>query len=350
VDYLQINLILLSKNKTRPVLKQNVFILAFFIKQLQMIYMKKLKILGSLILLVCNHFVYSQSDCEKEKQDLAQIVSGQYNCEINTIEYGGTGDFIKSSGTVTITKIGENKIKVSCGSNSFTINSLSTEGNTVILGDEPSSDNNGTKAIHLSIYEKPALISGRSSNGTSEAEKKSWNFEGVSSDNNKPESLSDEPACREIYLSPGVEFGGKVIKKRDFALCIIGKANAATGTLAVKQAADEQQFSNVLVLETPFPEDEAWKNNAYEVQTKRYWEETNKPFIDEAIALNAEIRWINDPRLDKNKYAEKPQGAQFNTTKDGKNITKVLSYTHFEYQYLLSKGYVLDSTTGLMKK
>jgi hypothetical protein len=334
-------------------MKTQRFYTGFFglkLSNLQIKLMKKLRLLVNLLTLVCGYFAYSQSDCEKEKQDLAQIVSGQYKCEINTIEYGGSGDFVKSSGTVTITKIGENKIKVSSGSNSFTISTLSVEGNTVILGDEPSSDNNGTKAIHLSIYEKPATITGRSSNGTSEAEKKSWNFEGVSSDSNKPESLSDEPACREIYVSPSVEFGGKVIKKRDIALCIIGKAKIGTGTLAVKQAADEQQFSNVLVLETPFPEDEAWKNNAYEVQTKRYWEETNKPFIDEAIAQNAEIRWINDPRLDKNKYAEKPQGAQFNTVKDPKNISKVLSYTHFEYQYLLSKGYILDSATGLMKK
>lgn len=329
------------------------FYAGFFYKKnidLSITLMKKLRLLVCLILLGSSNFIYSQSDCEKGKQDLAQIISGQYKCEINTIEYGGSGDYVKSSGTVTITKIGENKVKVSSGANSYTINGLSVDGNTVILGDEPSSDNNGTKAIHLSLYEKPALITGRSSNGTSEAEKKSWNFEGVSSDNNKPESLSGEPACREIYVNPSVEFGGKVIKKRDFPLCILGKASVGTGTLAVKRAADEQQFSDVLVLETPFPEDDAWKNNAYELQTKRYWEETNKPFIDEAIASNAEIRWINDPRLDANKYAQKPQGAQFNTTKDSKNISKVLSYTHFEYQYLLKKGYVLDSTTGLMKK
>lgn len=312
--------------------------------------MKKSIILFCLTLLVSSNFIYSQSDCEKQKQDLAQIISGQYKCEINTIKYGGSGDYEKSTGTVTITKIGENKVKISSGSGSYTISDLSVNGNTMIFGEGPSSDNNGMKDIHLNLYEKPAVISGRSSNGTSLLERKSWNFEGVASDNNKPESLSNEPACKEIYLNSAVEFGGKVIKKRDFPLCILGKAAVGTGTLAVKRAADEQQFSDVLVLETPFPEDAAWKKNAYEAQTKRYWEETNKPFIDKAITLNAEIRWINDPRLDKNKYAEKPHGANFNTTKDGKNISKVLSYTHFEYQYLLGKGYILDAATGLMKK
>jgi hypothetical protein len=313
------------------------------------LYMKQLRIVGALFLLASSS-AYSQSDCEKQQQDLAQIISGQYKSEINTIEYGGSGDFVKSSGTVTISKVGTNKVKVSSGANSYTISALSVEGNTTISGEEPSSDNNGTKSIHLDLYEKPASITGRSSNGTSEAEKKSWNFKGVSTENNKPESLNGEPACREIYVNPGVEFGGKIIKRRDFPLFILGKARVGTGTLAVKKAADEQQFSNILVLETPFPEDEAWKNNAYEEQTKRYWEETNKPFIDAAIAANADMRWINDPRLDKNKYAEKPQGAQFSTSNNSKYLSKVLSYTHFEYQYLLSKGYVLDSATGLMRK
>ena len=103
-------------------------------------------------------------------------------------------------------------------------------------------------------------------------------------------------------------------------------------------------------MEVPFPEDDAWKNNSYEAQTKQYWEETNKPFMDEAIAQNAEMRWIVDPRLDKYKYAEKPKGATFQTTKDGQNIVKILIYKHFEYQFLLSKGYALEVATGLMKK
>lgn len=312
--------------------------------------MKNLKKLLFLGLLSLSNLVFSQSDCEKDKQDLAQIVSGSYKCEITTMEYGGDGNAKKSQGTVTISKVGENKIKISGGAVSFTISELKVDGNTIVLGEEPAPDNNGSKSINLNIYEKPATISGKSSNGTSEKEKKSWTFEGVSTESNKPESLNSEPACKEIFVSPNAEFGGKIIKKRDVSLCILGKVNSALNTLSVKKAADEQQISGVLVLETPFPEDDAWQNNTYEAQTKQYWEDTNKSFINDAISQNAEIRWIVDPRLDKYKYAQKPEGAKFDQPNGDKLISKVLSYTHFEYQYLLTKGYKLDNTTGLMKK
>jgi hypothetical protein len=311
-----------------------------------------MKILKNLLLLAfaaVSTTAYSQSNCENEKQDLAQIVSGSYKCEISTIEYGTDGEYVKSQGIVSITKIGENKIKISYGSISYTISNLSIEENIKIVGEEPSIDNNGSKSINLNVFEKPAVISGRSSNGTSEKEKKSWSFEGIS-DAEKPKSLNGEPACKEIYVKPVAEFGGKIIKKREVPLCILGKLGTPLNTLSVKKASNEQQISGVLVLETPFPEDDAWKNNTYEAQTKRYWEEINRPFINDAIAQNADIRWIVDPRLDKYKYAQNPKDARFNTTKDGKNVSRVLSYTHFEYQYLLSKGYTLDSATGIMKK
>ena len=311
--------------------------------------MKK-SIITSILLSLCN-LAFSQSNCEKDKQDLAQIISGSYKCEITTMEYGGDGSDKKSQGTITISKVGENKVTISGGPISYTISELKVDGNTVISGDEPAPDNNGSKSINLNIYDKPATISGKSSNGTSEKERKSWSFSGVSSESNKPESLSSEPACKEIYVSPNAEFGGKIIKKRDLSLCILGKVNSALNTLLVKKAADEQQISGVLVLDTDFPkEDEEWDKATYEAQTKRFWEETNKPFIDEAIAQNAEIRWIVDPRLDQYKYAKKSAGSKFDQPNGDKLVSKVLSYTHFEYQYLLTKGYKLDSATGLMKK
>lgn len=312
--------------------------------------MKTLKGLLLFSFITISNIAFSQSDCEKEKQDIAQIISGNYDCEISTTKYG-EGDTKKTNGTVTISKVGENNIKISYGSNSYTLNNIVVEGNTVIRGEAPSSDNNGSKSIHLNIYDEPAKISGTSSNGTSEKEKTMWSFEGVSKDNNKPKSLNSEPACKEIYINPNAAFGGKIIKKRDVKLCILGVAHGNPGTLAVKKAADEQQIADVMVLETPFPEDEAWKNSDYEVQSKRYWEETNKPFIDDAIAQNAEIRYISDPTLEENKYSKKkPKDATFNTTNDQKLISKVIRYCYFEYQYLLSKGYMLDATSGIMKK
>ena len=152
--------------------------------------MKK-SIITSILLSLCN-LAFSQSDCEKDKQDLAQIISGSYKCEITTMEYGGDGSDKKSQGTVTISKVGENKVKISGGPVSYTISNLEVNGNTIILGDEPAPDNNGSKSINLNIYEKPATISGKSSNGTSEKEKKSWSFEGVSTESNKPESLNSK--------------------------------------------------------------------------------------------------------------------------------------------------------------
>ena len=313
--------------------------------------MKSLKTWLFFALVFCSNAAYAQSPGGggAKKPDLAQIISGSYKCEITSMEYG-TDESKKTKGTVSISKIGENKIKVSCGSDSYTISALTSSGNTTIRGEEPSIDNNGDKGIDLNLFESPAVITGRSSNGTSEKEKKSWSFEGVSTDTNKPKSLSSEPAAIELHVSPMAEFGGKIMKKKDVPLCILGKVGTPVNTLTVRKAADEQQIANVLVLDIPFPEDAAWKSNSYEAQTKRYWEETNKPFLVNAIAQNAEIRWIVDPRLDKYKYAKKPDGAKFDTTKDGKNIVKVLSYTHFEYQYLLSQGYALDAATGIMKK
>ena len=207
--------------------------------------MKNLKKLLFLGLLSLSNLAFSQSDCEKGKQDLAQIISGSYKCEITTMEYGGDGSNKPSQGTVTISKVGENKVKISGGAVSFTVGDLKVDGSTVILGEEPAPDNNGSKSINLNIFEKPATISGQSSNGTSEKEKKSWSFNGVSNENNKPESLNSEPACKEIFVNPNAEFGGKIIKKREVSLCILGKVNSTLNTLSVKKAADEQQISGV---------------------------------------------------------------------------------------------------------
>jgi hypothetical protein len=312
--------------------------------------MRTLKSIILFAFIAISNVGFGQSECETKKLDLAQIISGNYDCEISTTKYG-EGDTKKTKGTVTISKVGDNNIKISSGSNAYTLSNLIVEGNTIIRGEAPSSDNNGSKSIYLNLYDEPATISGASSNGTSEKEKTMWSFEGVSKDNNKPKSLSDEPACKEIYVSPNAMFGGKVIKKRDVKLCILGVAHANPGTLAVKKAADEQQITDVMVLETPFPEDEAWENSDYEVQSKRYWEETNKPFIDNAIAQNADLRFITDPTLEENKYSKKkPSGATFNTTEDPKLVSKVLRYSYFEYKYLLSLGYKLNVATGLMTK
>ncbi|WP_309609361.1 hypothetical protein [Flavobacterium sp.] len=270
--------------------------------------MKNLKTLLILAFITISNLAFSQSDCEKDKQDLAQIISGSYKCEISIMEYGV--GFTDKNGNVEISKIGENKVKISFGGDSYTINGLHLNGNTSIEGDEPTQGGNDNKMIRLNIYEKPAKINGSSASLTSETMKKGFSFNGVSNDNNKPESLNSEPACKEILMSPNAKFGGKIIKKRDVKLCILGVAYDKPGTIDVKKAADEQQISDVLILDIPFPEDEAWKNSDYEVQTKRYWDETNKPFIDDAIAQNAEIRYVTDPRLEENKYSKKNQQAQ----------------------------------------
>jgi hypothetical protein len=185
--------------------------------------MKYLNILLIVTLVAVSNFSYCQNDCEKGKQDLAQIISGSYKCEISTTEYGGDGDYKKSQGTITISKVGENKIKVSSGSISYTINGISVDGNTIILGEEPADDNNGSKSIHLNLSENPAKISGKSANGTSEKAKKSFSFEGISNDNNKPERLNSKFVAQNVtqldchlrYLKtyiPGIKYEGTVIK------------------------------------------------------------------------------------------------------------------------------------------
>ena len=66
--------------------------------------MKNLKKLLFIGLLSVSNLVFCQSDCEKDKQDLAQIISGSYKCEIFIMEYGGDGSYKKSQGTVAMAK------------------------------------------------------------------------------------------------------------------------------------------------------------------------------------------------------------------------------------------------------
>ncbi len=160
--------------------------------------MKNLKKLLFLGLLSLSNLAFSQSDCDKTKKDLAQIISGSYKCEIRELGYGGDGSYKNSQVTVTISKVGENKIKISSGSNSYTISGLAVNGSTTILGEEPAEDNNGSKSLSISLYEKKANVIGQSSNGTSEKAKIYWSFDGISIDNNKPENLDSKFVAQNV--------------------------------------------------------------------------------------------------------------------------------------------------------
>jgi len=109
-----------------------------------------------------------------------------------------------------------------------------------------------------------------------------------------------------------------------------------------------EDFDGVKLLKEQMPQ--RIKNkypDSFEDQTKAYWEEINQPWLDEAIENGADIRFIQDPRLQENAYHVVTDKQKLNPL--FKNMTKHKTYLRIEYEYLVNKGYkLLDN--GLMVK
>ncbi len=159
----------------------------------------------NLVLLFFYSIVFSYSNkitaqsgnpCDNKKNDIAQIVSGNYNCDIEINKYGK--DAAKSKGTVKVEKVGENKIKIStAGVKSFTLDIIK-ESSTSIGGSI--TENYQTRSVSFTLYNKSANISGGSGNGNyNEGDEFWWFSNGISSENNKPENL-DATAFKEITI------------------------------------------------------------------------------------------------------------------------------------------------------
>jgi hypothetical protein len=144
--------------------------------------MKKLRIITYFLLVLLSNTVYSQSSCGS---NLAKIMSGSYNCEIQINKYGA--DAAKKNASVKIEKVGENKVQVSAaGCTAFTVE-ISKGGDASIGGSVTEKDQ--TRSVSLVLNDKPAKISGSSGNGAYKPGDIYWSFSGESTDNDKPESL-----------------------------------------------------------------------------------------------------------------------------------------------------------------
>lgn len=154
-----------------------------------------------------------------------------------------------------------------------------------------------------------------------------------------------------IELNKPIEFGGELIKRDNVDLYILGKTKGSKivgGNGSYAGTLNIEDIDGVKLLKEEMPQ--RIKNkfpDSFEDQTKAYWEEINQPWLDEAIENGADIRFIQDPRLEENVFHIVTDKQRLNPL--FKNITKHKTYLRFEYEYLVNKGYkMLDN--GLMIK
>ncbi len=112
----------------------------------------------------------------------------------------------------------------------------------------------------------------------------------------------------------------------------------------------------VKILTTPMPTGAGWDNLTIIEKNTKYWNEINKLYIDNAIANGGDIRFIHDPRLEKNirnLVADLPTNTlkqqQFKAKALAEGLMEIPTFTKMEYDYLISKGYLIQPN-GLMIK
>jgi len=148
-----------------------------------------------------------------------------------------------------------------------------------------------------------------------------------------------------------VALGSDIIRRHGKDLGILGRVNPAgsPGTLQVGLAASQNNIPVKILTTAPNPN---YANLHPLDQIQKYWDEINKPFIDDLIAKGDDIRLIHDPDLITNQWnlvSEMADGP-FKTACINANLTQVRPYLWFENEYLKSLGYNLDRITGLLKK
>lgn len=155
----------------------------------------------------------------------------------------------------------------------------------------------------------------------------------------------------DMEIRQPIEFGGDLMKRDGVDLYVLGRTKGSkivggsgshAGTMNIKE------IDGIVVLRESMPEriKKQYPRSYYD-QTKAYWYEINGPWLDDAINSGADIRFIQDPRTAHNitHVLSEVQKAQDLF----KNMISHKTYLHFEYQYLVEKGYVLQEN-GLMIK
>ncbi|MFN8713660.1 MAG: hypothetical protein ACK5Z2_12495, partial [Bacteroidota bacterium] len=159
-----------------------------------------------------------------------------------------------------------------------------------------------------------------------------------------------------LKISKQIQFGGPIIKRDGIELYILGRVDGGeyAGTMFINFQANAKKI-DLKIITTPIPKE--WRSLPIIEQNKKYWELVNKPFIDEAIASGADIRFIHDPRLPENQFnivdnlPEKYDNQKiFKEKAKEEGLKKIETFAKMEYDYLVSLGYYLDELTGLMKK
>jgi hypothetical protein len=154
---------------------------------------KKTYFIFCVLSLLLSNNSFSQQDatnpCPKKTLDFAQIMSGSYDCEIEVHRYAKDQEIKKV--TVRVEKIGENKVRISAtGVPSYELD-ISKASDYSIGGSKDELRNGATQnlRVSLSVYDKPAKITGGTGNGTYEKGDVFWWFEGLTTDNNKTQDL-----------------------------------------------------------------------------------------------------------------------------------------------------------------
>ena len=155
-------------------------------------------------------------------------------------------------------------------------------------------------------------------------------------------------------FSKTIDFGLDITKKEGEIYNILGRVNPTNGTIGTQTLYNELIAKGVPISELTglfqrIPD--SYKKLLITDQNVKYWKEINKVHIDNIISNGGPIRFIHDPRLLKNQFNVISQTATdaFSILARSQNIKSLPTFTKWEYEYLLSKGYRLLET-GLMIK
>lgn len=162
---------------------------------------------------------------------------------------------------------------------------------------------------------------------------------------------------RKVYniFSKKIAFGTDIAKAPGKTYNILGRAYPKDGTIGTKKLYDELIAQGV-------PESELtglfqrippeWMKLSVHETNARYWNEINKIHIDRIMTNGGDIRFIHDPRLPDNQWnyvVDMLDGDPFKSKCISEGVTRVKAFMKMEYDYLVSKGYILQEN-GLMIK
>ena len=160
-----------------------------------------------------------------------------------------------------------------------------------------------------------------------------------------------------LSFSKTIEFGGNVFYIEGQKLNILGKVSPSNGSLGTTELIFQAPSGikpNIVVLSTPMTAQQKAMSVLDGIED--YWQVTNIGHIDAITLNNGSIRFIHDPRVYDNYWITVADLPNSNATQIAfkqkcinEGLIKFKSFLGREYDYLISKGYVLKEN-GLMTK